>query len=44
MQKKKILAGVLAAAMAMTTLAGCGAGVLHSAGKQEVKLMSQYRK
>lgn len=26
MQKKKILAGVLAAAMAMTTLAGCGAG------------------
>ena len=26
MKKKKILAGVLAAAMAMTTLAGCGAG------------------
>lgn len=30
MQKKKILAGVLAAAMAMTTLAGCGAGVSGS--------------
>ena len=30
MQKKKILAGVLAAAMAMTTLAGCGAGASGS--------------